>query len=547
MGCDPPGRNSCPLRLISIHAPGWGATDAESKILHCVDISIHAPGWGATYWYGTFGQIATISIHAPGWGATFSISLGLIGILFQSTHPGGVRQQPGISLPVADGFQSTHPGGVRLPWHYISSFYKNISIHAPGWGATVKYGRLDSTWQISIHAPGWGATFAARIRRVCPCAFQSTHPGGVRRMDLNKETIEKIISIHAPGWGATSAWITAYFLSVDFNPRTRVGCDLLSGQHIHASHIFQSTHPGGVRPTIRHSRHRPEIFQSTHPGGVRPATKSTENNPNAISIHAPGWGATMRRRVHRRFVSFQSTHPGGVRPPKTGSNDKGDDISIHAPGWGATLLLGCSCGRWQDFNPRTRVGCDDLPQGRIAKSGHFNPRTRVGCDVTLSLVILIPPYISIHAPGWGATLHQITAALESAISIHAPGWGATCSTMYIARCHLRISIHAPGWGATPVIIQYSHALIISIHAPGWGATVGRDRRLIRLPISIHAPGWGATDLPQRAWCEASNFNPRTRVGCDSLRSRSNCCSANFNPRTRVGCDRLTAGLSALMR
>ena len=211
---------------------------------------------------------------------------------FQSTHPGGVRHGT-TYLDAAEAiFQSTHPGGVRLPWHYISSFYKNISIHAPGWGATVKYGRLDSTWQISIHAPGWGATFAARIRRVCPCAFQSTHPGGVRRMDLNKETIEKIISIHAPGWGATSAWITAYFLSVDFNPRTRVGCDLLSGQHIHASHIFQSTHPGGVRPTIRHSRHRPEIFQSTHPGGVRPATKSTENNPNAISIHAPGWGAT---------------------------------------------------------------------------------------------------------------------------------------------------------------------------------------------------------------------------------------------------------------
>ena len=79
----------------------------------------------------------------------------------------------------------------------------------------------------------------------------------------------------------------------------------------------------------------------------------------AISIHAPAWGATGQ--AHRQG-----------HPPI---------ISIHAPAWGATFLGRLPARLLLDFNPRTRVGCDKLA-------------LRKGIDVTA---------ISIHAPAWGAT------------------------------------------------------------------------------------------------------------------------------------------------
>ena len=68
------------------------------------------------YLYRTGGmmKVSLISIHAPAWGAT-KINVDRIFILiFQSTHPRGVRR-------------------LRLLLHLALC---NISIHAPAWGAT---------------------------------------------------------------------------------------------------------------------------------------------------------------------------------------------------------------------------------------------------------------------------------------------------------------------------------------------------------------------------------------------------------------------------
>ncbi len=35
------------------------------------------------------------------------------------------------------------------------------------------------------------------------------------------------------------------------------------------------------------------------------------------------------------------------------------------------------------------------------------------------------PYVSIHAPAWGATGLEIYASKDYDVSIHAPAWGAT--------------------------------------------------------------------------------------------------------------------------
>ena len=57
---------------------------------------------------------------------------------------------------------------------------KNISIHAPAWGATTSLVDFLLPSPISIHAPAWGAT-RSHIRFSKVALFQSTHPHGVRR------------------------------------------------------------------------------------------------------------------------------------------------------------------------------------------------------------------------------------------------------------------------------------------------------------------------------------------------------------------------------
>ena len=71
MGSDfeTPG-NPYNLKLISIHAPVWGATYYDLKDNRVLVISIHAPVWGATILFLLALALLKISIHAPVWGAT---------------------------------------------------------------------------------------------------------------------------------------------------------------------------------------------------------------------------------------------------------------------------------------------------------------------------------------------------------------------------------------------------------------------------------------------------------------------------------------------
>ncbi len=146
-----------------------------------------------------------------------------------------------------------------------------ISIHAPTWGATFVDLNECLANGISIHAPTWGATAEPNLAATEP-EFQSTHPRGVRR------TV--VLGINS---------------SVNFNPRTHVGCDLVMC----------------VSPVqlTRISIHAPTWG----------ATKLTDNTLiyTSISIHAPTWGATQR---HKQSGHYRT-------------------ISIHAPTWGATWQM----------------------------------------------------------------------------------------------------------------------------------------------------------------------------------------------------------------
>ncbi len=188
---------------ISIHAPQWGATIPQDYINRYGRISIHAPQWGATRngvsdaAYRCYFNPRTpvgcddrrqgehhrpgISIHAPQWGATCpSSSLLVLVIVFQSTHPSGVRRAPITKVRQARYFNPRTPVGCDRRPAIAGDPQRPISIHAPQWGATRTGTTITNGFThfnprtpvgcdptlsgcglfhvISIHAPQWGAT-----------------------------------------------------------------------------------------------------------------------------------------------------------------------------------------------------------------------------------------------------------------------------------------------------------------------------------------------------------------------------------------------------
>ena len=159
-----------------------------------------------------------------------------------------------------------------------------------------------------------GVRLSRYITKYITKSFQSTHPRGVRPAIGLPSNCTADISIHAPAWGATVLVILNRAPRLDFNPRTRVGCDHFIVIILSVLQKFQSTHPRGVRLAYEIPQAGLKVFQSTHPRGVR-----------------------LSRYITKYITkSFQSTHPRGVRLLDAFADDLIDRY----------------------FNPRTRVGCD---------------------------------------------------------------------------------------------------------------------------------------------------------------------------------------------
>ena len=418
---------------------------------HFVRVSIHAPAWGATSLASHADASATaVSIHAPAWGATPSCRPSPAGI--PCFNP---RTRVGCDLR-------------RLGLHHDAII---VSIHAPAWGATPAPDLRIRGRVVSIHAPAWGATGGKRQPFPADEMFQSTHPRGVRPIKSSiARKSERFQSTHprgvrrvaedtnvakAGGFNPRTRVGCDHGCNADappgarFNPRTRVGCDYQTQAQITAPSRFQSTHPRGVRRAGARKRDCKRAgFQSTHPRGVRPRPKGDPFPPDAVSIHAPAWGATRGfrplptdgTRFNPRTRVGCDPQPGqqqgqpqqvSIHAPAWGATgrlrfaDVRDLVSIHAPAWGATapsaLSRKCSsvsihAPAWgatadgraarrahRSFNPRTRVGCDPTRTVKELRDERFNPRTRVGCDMLLDGKLIFPGEVSIHAPAWGAT------------------------------------------------------------------------------------------------------------------------------------------------
>ena len=219
-----------------------------------------------------------------------------------------------------------------------------------------------------------------------------------------------------------------------------------------------------------------------------------ELNYHRVSIHAPAWGATsMLRRMHRWSSSFQSTRPRGARL--------------------GGILMWTYAVR---FNPRARVGRDLEQREKSTQLSCFNPRARVGRDtLMLTSCTSIGQFQSTRPRGARHVVHTR--------SIYSDGFqstrprGARLCRLHRERQHLCVSIHAPAWGATTVGGRLRGRYCVSIHAPAWGATrITRwSRRCCTFqstrPRGARRQGWAF-------WSSAKSFNPRARVGRDT-----DCC------------------------
>ena len=139
--------------------------------------STHPRGVRPTDFYGRV-RFKMISIHAPTWGATSRKQRIWYIIRFQSTHPRGVRLLLTSLIVLLMVFQSTHPRGVRLGNLTTDSPVSNFNPRTHV-GCDQRDQQAGHYRTISIHAPTWGATWESHYGFTC-FKFQSTHPRGVR-------------------------------------------------------------------------------------------------------------------------------------------------------------------------------------------------------------------------------------------------------------------------------------------------------------------------------------------------------------------------------
>ena len=112
-GCDIPSCFVHKIRKVSIHAPTRGATwqgTDKRRNTKSFNPRTHTGCDIPSYFVH---KIRKVSIHAPTRGATAFCGSFLSRLLFQSTHPHGVRQMVLTLAAFLILFQSTHPHGVR--------------------------------------------------------------------------------------------------------------------------------------------------------------------------------------------------------------------------------------------------------------------------------------------------------------------------------------------------------------------------------------------------------------------------------------------------
>ena len=173
---------------------------------------------------------------------------------------------------------------------------------------------------------------------------------------------------------------------------------------------------------------------------------STVVQPYVISIHAPTWGATVWCSRNVGGLRFQSTHPRGVRHDPVLISAYFNDFNprTHV---GCDVSQGLGASDISNFNPRTHVGCDSSDSPKRRSSRYFNPRTHVGCDIN------------------GFYRNEVVSNFNPRTHVGCD----CCGPLFFSQLSQFQSTHPRGVRLKHNIMPRSEE--ISIHAPTWGATV----------------------------------------------------------------------------
>ena len=242
-------------------------------------------------------------------------------------------------------------------------------------------GHVARQRQVSIHAPAWGATscpnsliramksFNPRTRVGCD---RNANSRTQRHQSFNPRT--RVGCDLSPNFQRWASWAC-------FNPRTRVGCDEREIMDEMRTEGFNPRTRVGCDQGVREKLLRCKAVSIHAPAWGATRCTGCKIGVGEVSIHAPAWGAT-RPGFHPSgtIPRFQSTHPRGVRLVRS----KVKSISL-------------CC-----FNPRTRVGCDPVLLRLLQLLPVSIHAPAWGATrVTPGRQPFMP--VSIHAPAWGAT------------------------------------------------------------------------------------------------------------------------------------------------
>ena len=142
---------------------------------------------------------------------------------------------------------------------------------------------------------------------------------------------------------------------------------------------------------------------------------------------------------------------------------------------------------WQDFNPRTHVGCDPTSAPLSRSSSVFQSTHPRGVRLAVPYSWAIPYRISIHAPTWGATHDRgYSESLGQFQSTHPRGVRLFLAGRYGVGANFNPRTHV---GCDKFLSHPTLSRLISIHAPTWGATFNSYRhRFISQFQSTHPRG-----------------------------------------------------------
>ena len=144
--------------------------------------------------------------------------------------------------------------------------------------------------------------------------------------------------------------------------------------------LFQFTRPHGARPRVRPAPAPGRRFNSRARMG-RDGVPAHNHGLQAVSIHAPAWGATPARSLRSsRICCFNSrARMGRDAVESLGGIDW--RVSIHAPAWGATFVRN-GHAHFFTFQFTRPHGARHSRRDADHKPPCFNSRARMGRDLT---------------------------------------------------------------------------------------------------------------------------------------------------------------------